>query len=99
MNTLNDTYNVTGSFLLYFQNCSRYYYEMFRKVRKMYRTSLSRKILKINHCFFVSKVLRQNNLHFQKLQNWADNILLEINLSFIETRHLPFHSVALIYDF
>ena len=28
--------------------------------------------MKINHFFFVSQVVKHNNPHFQKLQNWAE---------------------------
>ena len=57
----------------------------------LYRTSFSSKILKINHCFFVSQVFT-TTLIFKSCKTgpiFKDNILLAINLSFIETRQLP----------
>ena len=58
--------------LLYFQTCLGYKYEIFRKVRRIYRMSFNSKIMRIYHCFFAPQVFRHNNPRFQKLQNWAD---------------------------
>ena len=58
-------------FLLYFQNCPRYKYNIFKEVIKIYRTNFTVKIMRISHCFFVPQVFRHNNPHFQKLQNWT----------------------------
>ena len=59
-------------FLLYFQNCSRYWYEIFRKVWTIYMSGFSNKIMRIDSCVFALQVLEHNNPHFQKLQSLAD---------------------------
>ena len=70
--TLNDTYNVTDRFFCYIFKLFKILIRNFQKVRKIYRTTFCSKIMKINHCFFLSQVFRHNNLHFQKLLNWAE---------------------------
>ena len=61
-------------FSLYFQNCSRYWYAIFRKARTIYTSGYSKQIMKIDRCVFALHVFRHNNPHFQKWQIYMGHL-------------------------